>query len=107
MAVEPVRAQCPIDHRPGHIGHGSYSPWKYWTPRVYPVVACCRGVNRFEQPPGAAYRVCLKKYHNPDFIGYDGAYSGYDRAPQVLPTPTASPPAPAGNSENAPAPRSY
>src|SRR5262245_39668663 len=84
LAAEQARAQCPLGHGLGHFaGRGSYSPCNYWTPRVYPVVACCRGLTRFEQPPGAAYRVCLKKYHNPDFVGYHGAYSGYDRAPLV------------------------
>lgn len=55
--------------------HGSYCPCKYWTPRVYPVVACCHGVTKFEEPPGAAYHICLKKFHNPDFVDYHVAYS--------------------------------
>lgn len=110
LAVDQARAQCPVGQRLGHVaGHGSYSPCNYWTPRVYPIVACCRGVTRFEQPPGATYRVCLKKYHNPDFIGYHGAYSGYDRAPQtqVVVPPASSNAASSNDGELGPNPRSY
>src|SRR5262245_59297127 len=84
LTAAQVLAQGAVGPHLGHFGrHGSYSPCNYWTPRVYPVVACCRGATRFEQPPGAAYRICLKKCHNPDFIGYHGAYSGYDRVSQT------------------------
>lgn len=78
------------DHHIGAFRGSSYSPWNYWTPRVYPIAAHCRGVTAFEEPPGAKYRVHLKRFQNPDFIGYHGAYSGYGRSP----VPVMAPPAP-------------
>jgi hypothetical protein len=87
LSAQPYERQ----HHIGRYHLGSYSPWSYWTPRVYPVVAHCRGVTAFEEPPGARYRIHLKKFHNPDFVGYHGAYSGYG----PLPGPVTIPPPPA------------
>lgn len=61
----------------------TYSCLNYWAPRVYPAVGHCRGVTRFEEPPGAKYHLHPRKFINPDFVDYHGAYSGYG-APAAL-----------------------